>query len=93
MLILTKLLDHLQTYLSRRQNLICIENHFTNSKFLGDEISLNDPDDILDQFVNQQQQGDNSSVKNLSLSKDSKQRSGSVTTIDTEPWLRPGSTN
>jgi len=65
-------------------------------------VSLNDPDDILDRFVNQQKGGDFPDTpdtfnldarrprKGTSVSAPQQERPPSVNTVDTEPWLRPG---
>ena len=58
-----------------------------------DEISLTDPDDILDRFVNQQRQETpvHKPRKGTSISAPARdERPPSVNTVDTELWLRPG---
>ena len=67
----------------------------------GDDVSLTDPDDILDRFVNQQNAElpntpDTFNIqsrrprKGTSVSAPQQDRPPSVNTVDTEPWLRPG---
>nr|XP_039257204.1 centrosome and spindle pole-associated protein 1-like isoform X1 [Styela clava] len=70
----------------------------------GDEVSLTDPDDILDRFVNKQKGGRRrpttnedeygrragpSSYNDPLVSHSFNTRPPSVNTVDTEPWLRP----
>ena len=57
----------------------------------ADSISLTDPDDILSRFVNQQQRNDGVKAFDVPPAKDVKRRSDSVTTLESEPWLRPES--
>ncbi|XP_078481190.1 centrosome and spindle pole associated protein 1-like isoform X3 [Ciona intestinalis] len=80
------------------------ENRLDKLKQLtGDEVSLTDPDDILDRFVNQHrsdlpdtpdtfQPNARRPRKGTSVSapRPTDERPPSINTIDTEPWLRPG---
>jgi len=64
----------------------------------GDDVSLTDPDDIIDRFVNQHRSEiptpDSINIprqrKAASVAKNFRERPPSVNTLDTEPWLRPG---
>nr|CAB3234060.1 centrosome and spindle pole-associated protein 1-like [Phallusia mammillata] len=65
----------------------------------GDEVSLTDPDDILDRFVNQQRSEIPETPDGLprgrprqAASVGARERPPSVNTLDTELWMRPGTT-
>uniref|UniRef100_H2YJH4 Uncharacterized protein n=1 Tax=Ciona savignyi TaxID=51511 RepID=H2YJH4_CIOSA len=77
------------------------ENRLDKLKALtGDEVSLTDPDDILDRFVNQHRPElpDTPDIfqpraprkgTSISAPQPRDERPPSVNTLDTEPWLRP----
>lgn len=81
----------------------CIFSNPTDDIFVfcsGDEISLTDPDDILDRFIKQKSgrpptnEDGRGGRAGVSRYRDIDQihvdtRPPSVNTLDTEPWLRP----